>query len=72
MLHARPKLEGRLVGTFYEYFFPKFIGVQLFVLPKGQLISKANCHSLNSSKKRTNEFVLISIRRVFICFFGRN
>ena len=33
MLHARPKLKGRLVGTFFEYCFPKFIGLQLFVFP---------------------------------------
>ena len=38
-------------------------------MPKGQLISKANCQAVNSSKKRTNEFVSTSIRRVFIRFF---
>ena len=35
---------------------------------KGQLISKANCQAVNSSKKRTNEFVYTTMRRVFICF----
>ena len=29
---------------------------------KGQLISKANCQAVNSSKKRTNEFVFTSLR----------
>ena len=35
---------------------------------KGQLISKANCQALNSSKKRTNEFVFTTMRRVFVRF----
>ena len=35
---------------------------------KGQLISKANCQAVNSSKKRTNEFVFTSMRRVFFHF----
>ena len=37
-------------------------------LVKGQLISKANCHAINSSKERTHEFVFISMRHVFVCF----
>ena len=36
--------------------------------PKGQLISKANCQAEDSSKKRTNEFVFTSMRRVFVRF----
>ena len=36
--------------------------------PKGQLISKANCQVVNSSKKRTNEFVFTTMRRVFVRF----
>ena len=36
---------------------------------KGQLISKANCQAEDSSKKRTNEFVFTSMRRVCVCFF---
>ena len=36
--------------------------------PKGQLISKANCQAVNSSKKRTNEFVFTSMRRFFVRF----
>ena len=37
-------------------------------MTKGQLISKANCQAVNSSKKWTNEFVFTSMRRVFVCF----
>jgi len=40
----------------------------MFIFFKGQLISKANCQAKNSSKKRTNEFVFTSMRRVFVCF----
>ena len=35
---------------------------------KGQLISKSNCQAEDFSKKRTNEFVFTSMRRVFIRF----
>ena len=35
---------------------------------KGQLISKANCQAEDSSKKRMNEFVFTSMRRVFVHF----
>ena len=35
---------------------------------KGQLFLKANCQAVNSSKKRTNEFVFTTMRRVFIRF----
>ena len=36
---------------------------------KGQLISKANCQAVNSSKKQTNEFVFTTtMRRVFVRF----
>ena len=38
-------------------------------LPKGQLISKADYQAKDSSKKRTNEFVFTSMRRVFVRFF---
>ena len=37
--------------------------------PKGQLISKANCQAKDSYKKRTNEFVFTTVRRVFVRFF---
>ena len=39
---------------------------------KGQLISKANCQAMNSSKKRTNEFVFTSMRHVFVRFLGES
>ena len=35
---------------------------------KGQLISKANCQAVNSSKKRTNDFIFTNMRRVFVRF----
>ena len=35
---------------------------------KGQLISKANCQAVNSSKKRTNEFVFTTMQRIFVRF----
>ena len=36
---------------------------------KGEVISKANCQTVNSSKKRTNEFVFTTTRCIFIQFF---
>ena len=33
---------------------------------KVQLISKANCQTANSSKKRTNEFDFTTMRLVFV------
>ena len=47
---------------------PKKLEQKMFTLPKGQLISKANCQAVNSSKKQTNEFVFTSMRRVFVRF----
>ena len=41
---------------------------KIYVSITGQLISKANCQAVNSSKKRTNEFVFTSMRRVFVRF----
>ena len=38
------------------------------VQAKGQLISKANCQAVNSSQKRTNEFVFTNMRCVFVPF----
>ena len=35
---------------------------------KGQLISKANCQAMNSSKKQTNEFIFTTMRRIFVRF----
>ena len=46
-----------------------FCGGSLLVWSiKGQLISKANCQAVNSSKKRTNEFVFTTMRRVLVRF----
>ena len=39
---------------------------------KGQITSKANCQEVNSSKKRTNEFVYNYYAMCFCLFFGRN
>ena len=36
---------------------------------KGQLISKINCQAEDSPKKRTNEFVFTTVRRVFVPFW---
>ena len=38
---------------------------------KGQLISKANYQSENSSENRTNEFVFTTMRRVFFVFWKK-
>ena len=38
------------------------------IFSKGQLISKANCQAKDSSKKRTNEFIFITMQHVFVCF----
>ena len=38
---------------------------------KGQLISKANCQAVNSSKKRTNEFIFTMYATCFRSFFWR-
>ena len=40
----------------------------MLLIGKGQLISKTNCQAMDSSKKRTNEFVFTSMRRVFVRF----
>ena len=39
-----------------------------FGCAKGQLISKANCQALNSSKIQMNEFFFTNMRRVFVRF----
>ena len=36
---------------------------------KGQVILKANCQAMNSSKKQTNKSVFTTIRRVFYHLF---
>ena len=54
-----------------RYGWHPWILVPTWCLPKGQLISKANCQAVNSSKKQTNEFVLL-LCDVFSFVFGRN
>ena len=44
----------------------KFHGSSTF---KGQLILKANCQAVNSSKKQTNGFIFTSMRRDFVRFW---
>ena len=44
------------------------IGFRTRYYVKGQLISKANYQAVNSSKKRTNEFVFTTMRCVFVRF----
>ena len=39
---------------------------------KGHLISKTNCQAEDSPKKRTNEFVFTTVRRVFVRFLGES
>ena len=52
-----------------KYFFDLISVWMTRITPvKGQLISNANCQSLNSSKNQTNEFVFTSMRRVFVRF----
>ena len=46
----------------------KFSLIEIEQLTKGQLISKANCQAVNSSKKQTNEFVFTTMRHVFVRF----
>ena len=42
------------------------------LIVKGQLISKADCQAEDSPKKRTNEFVFTSVRRLFVRFLGES
>ena len=46
--------------------------LQAVCIAKGQLISKRNSEAEDSPKKRTNEFVFTSMRRVFVCFLGES
>ena len=40
----------------------------MYAVTKGQLISKANCEAMDSSRKRMNEFIFTNMRRVFVRF----
>ena len=47
---------------------PKISCLSGLRLLKGQIISKANCQAVNSSKNQTNEFIFTTMRRVFVRF----
>ena len=51
-----------------DFFTPSAFLAFALAPTKGQLISKANCQAVDSSKKRTNEFVFPTMRRVFVRF----
>ena len=50
-------------------------GKYLIIIAKGQLISKADWRAIDSTKKRTNEFVLFAVKskqnKVGCLFLGR-
>ena len=50
----------------------KIVDAVLELPAKGQLISKTNYQAEDSPKKRTNEFVFTSMRRVFVRFLGES
>ena len=52
----------------YSGFLKKTTRFHEKYLVKGQLISKANCQAVNSSKKQTNEFIFTSMQCVFVRF----
>ena len=54
----------------FVWYCPKIMS--FFLLTKGQLISKRNSQAEDSPKKRTNEFVFTSMRRVFVRFLGES
>ena len=54
---------------FDDYIFQSGLNFCKF---KGQLISKRNGQAEDSPKKRTNEFVFTSMRRVFVRFLGES
>ena len=56
-----------IIIIFNEVFLEYTKGLKILIC-KGQLISKANCQAVNSSKKQKNELVFTTIRRVFIHF----
>ena len=40
----------------------------MIIVAKGKVISKANYQAVNSSKKRTNEFIFTTMQHVFVRF----
>ena len=63
---------GRKNPPAFEWSIPQNPGKNIENDYKGQLISKANCQAVNSSKKRTNEFVFTSEWFVFVHFLGES
>ena len=63
-----PLLEGLLKFLILIFIYNSTQAIKSPVT-KGQLIWKVNCQAVNSSKKRTNEFVFTSMRHVFVRFF---
>ena len=60
-LHESP-LSNRINGFYFTYeaiIDKNFITIHIWIEFKGQLISKANCQAKDSSKKWTNEFLLV-------------
>ena len=50
----------------------EFEGAKIMQNTKGQLISKANCQAEDSPKKRMNEFIFTTVRRIFVRFLGES
>ena len=61
-------MEENLGLTFFITPKELWCNLKIYFCAKGQLISKTNCQGMDSSKKRTNEFVFTSMRHVFVCF----
>ena len=64
-------IESFGMTFFWQHAFGRGPPLAWLALAKGQLISKANCQAVNSSKKQTIEFVFTTMRRVFVCFFWK-
>ena len=43
-------------------------GIRHYSKLKGHVNMKTNCQAMNSSKKRTNEFVFTTMKLIFVCF----
>jgi hypothetical protein len=65
--------SSRIPSIIGSYTKPNLVPPKRIWFPaKGQLISKTNCQAEDSSKKRTNEFVFTSMRRVFVRFLDES
>ena len=78
-LHWEYLLQGSSLSTIFgilkKSYYAKFVLVSTKYpiststnFTKGELISKANCQAMDSSKKRTNEFVFTTMQHVFVRF----